>query len=85
MKTLGRRLLYVERPDLFSEKECCDYEKAIAKRLLGESGDEPRLTLPLALTAIDELLGPAVGDERELLLEPQAQLIERQSKATAQL
>ena len=38
-----------------------------------------------AITAIEELVDSAVGAERELLLEHQAQLLARQSKAAGGL
>ena len=81
LRLIGRRLLYVERPELLSVSERAECERAIAKRLAGERGDEPWLTLPKAIIAVDDLLASAEGAEQALLQAHRAHLIDRQSCA----
>ena len=81
LRLIGRRLLYVERPELLSVSERVEFSHAIAKRLAGDSGDEPWLTLPKAIAALDELLASTDGTEQKLLQEHRAHLIDRQSCA----
>jgi exodeoxyribonuclease I len=84
LKTIGRRLLYSERPDLLAAAERARYELHIAKRLL-HSGEVPWLTLPQALSEIDELMAAADSVEHELLRHHKAHLVDRHDRAVEAL
>jgi exodeoxyribonuclease-1 len=81
LKTIGRRLIHTERPDLLSATERADYDKAMAERVLGGKDESPWLTLPQAIAQIDELLRSAEPDEAELLRGHRKHLVERQGRA----
>jgi exodeoxyribonuclease-1 len=81
LKTLGRRLIHTERPDLLSAAERADYDKAVAKRILGGEDEVPWLTLPRAIAEIDELIRSAEPDEAEFLRSHRRHLVERQDRA----
>jgi exodeoxyribonuclease-1 len=85
LRTIGRRLLYIERPDLLSQEVCAVYEKALVKRILGERGDEPWLTLQQAITEIETMFQSATGDDRMFLKEHHEHLKERQRRASESL
>jgi exodeoxyribonuclease-1 len=81
LRQFGRRLVYFERPDLFSEKERREIETTLAKKLLGK-GDAGRwLTLPDAIQQADELLASATGNEHTFLTEHRAYLVVRMEQA----
>jgi exodeoxyribonuclease-1 len=81
LKTIGRRLIHTERPDLFSAKERAGFDKAVAERLLGGKDEVPWLTLTPALAEIDELIQSAEPDDSELLRGHREHLVERQDRA----
>lgn len=56
LRTLGRRLIHTERPDLLPLLDCQEHDRACARRLLGADGDVPWLTLPKALQQLDDIL-----------------------------
>ena len=85
LRIIGRRLLYIERPDLFSPKELVDYEVAIAKRILGEGSEGPWRTLPQAIAEVDQMMKSAIGDELRFLRDHRAHLAERQTRAARHL
>ena len=63
LRQLGWRLLFIERPDLLADEAREVAAKAMALRLLGLSGrDQPWLSVPDALLALDDLLP---GNEQE--------------------
>jgi len=83
---LGRRLIYLERPDVLSDEQRRSGARAIARRLAGQADGVPWLTFDKAIDDIEELLAPASGDaERQLLGELREHLDERRQQALAVL
>jgi exodeoxyribonuclease I len=64
---LGRRLIYLERPDLLRPDERATFDAEVIRRLRGGDGNFPWMTLPQALAEIEELIAAASDDERERL------------------
>jgi exodeoxyribonuclease-1 len=81
LRTLGRRLIHLERPDLLEGAVCKEHDVAAAKRILGLSEDVSWLTLPKALAELEEMLKGASGAELELLQEHKQHLRERRERA----
>ncbi len=77
LRTIGRRLIHLERPDLLDEAIRREHDLVAAKRLLGQGTDIPWLTLPKALGELEKMLAAAIGAERELLREHDQYLRER--------
>ena len=81
LKTIGRQLIHLERPDLLDKAICREHDVAAAKRLLGHGNDISWLTLPKALEQLEKMLQNASGPELELLQEHKQHLRERHEKA----
>ncbi|HWZ95139.1 MAG TPA: exonuclease domain-containing protein [Opitutaceae bacterium] len=81
LKTIGRQLIHLERPDLLDKSTCRKHDLAAAKRLLGQGEDIPWLTLPKALEQLEEMLEGASGPELELLREHEQYLRKRHEQA----
>jgi exodeoxyribonuclease I len=81
LKTIGMRLIHLERPDLLDKTKSRAHHRAAAKRLLGHGDDIPWLTLPQAREQLKELLAAASGAELELLREHGKYLRERHEEA----
>lgn len=81
LKTIGRQLIHLERPDLLERTVCLEYDSATARRLLGHGEDISWLTLPKALQELGEMLQDASGPELVLLQEHKQHLHERHEKA----
>jgi exodeoxyribonuclease-1 len=66
-RRLGRRLVYLERPDLLrsDDRTACDAE--VIRRVRGGDGDFPWMTLPQALLEIEELIATAPHLEHKRL------------------
>jgi exodeoxyribonuclease-1 len=56
LRTLGQRLIHVERPSLLSKTACQEHNQAIARRLLGQDGDELWMTLPKAIQELATMM-----------------------------
>lgn len=69
LRTIGRQLIHVERPDLLDKAIRRELDAAAVKRLLGTGEDIPWLTLPQALKQLEEMLPNASGAELKLLRE----------------
>jgi exodeoxyribonuclease-1 len=74
LRKLGKRLIFVERPDLFSETERAATNIAIARRLSNDEAAAPWKTLGQALREADDLLEHAIGDESVRLKQHRAYL-----------
>jgi exodeoxyribonuclease-1 len=85
LKIIGRQLIHFERPDLLSEADRSDHDRALAQHLLGAEADVPWLTLPKALKEIDELLASVSAEEVELLLGHRQHLVEWSERVTSTL
>lgn len=83
---LGRRLIYIERPDVLNDAQRRSGARSIAKRLAGQTDGVPWLTFSRALAEIEALLAAAVEDaERQILEELRAHLDDRRQRARALL
>ena len=67
-RRLGRRLIYVERPDLLRAADRAALDVEVARRLRGGEGDFPWMTLPRAAAELEELIAGAPQMEQEGLL-----------------
>ncbi len=81
LRTIGRQLIHLERPDLLDEATCREHHSAAAKRLLGQGDDVSWLTLPEALEQLGAMLAAASGAELDLLREHEQYLRERHERA----
>ncbi len=81
LRTIGRQLIYLERPDLLEKAICREHDLAAEKRLLGQGVDISWLTLLKALEQLEEMLAAASGPELELLLEHDRYLRKRHEQA----
>jgi exodeoxyribonuclease-1 len=77
LKQIGRRLLYLERPDLLADATRAEFDRAVAHRISADDAERPWLTLPKAIAAIDELLTNADPAEVAFLHDHRAHLTER--------
>jgi len=66
-RRLGRRLVYLERPDLLRPDNRTAFDAEVIRRLRGGDGDFPWMTLPQALAEIEELIGAVPEQEHERL------------------
>ena len=66
-RRLGRRLVYLERPDLLRPNSRAAFDAEVVRRLRGGDGDFPWMTLPQALADVEELIAAASEQEREHL------------------
>lgn len=69
LKLLGRQLIHAERPDVLDSASRLEHDRDIARRIAHHNPEYPWLTLPKALTEIEELLMSAKSTERLLLIE----------------
>lgn len=74
LRKLGKRLIFVERPDLFSEAERAATNIAIARRLSSDEDRPPWKTWGQALLEADDLLAQAIGDASVRLKQHRAYL-----------
>jgi exodeoxyribonuclease-1 len=81
LRKIGQRLIYLERPDLLSDVERLRYEQAIAHRISKDDPEAAWLTLPQALTDLDDLISNADPIEAVFLHEHRAHLADRMEKA----
>ena len=77
LKQIGRRLLYLERPDLLADATRAEFDRAVAHRISADAPERPWLTLPKAIMAIDKLLTDANPVEMAFLRDHRAHLTER--------
>jgi exodeoxyribonuclease-1 len=78
LRTLARRLIYDENPELLSESERNIERGMIAERLLSDSPDSPWCTLSQAIASCRELLGTQSGANTDSLSAYLAYCEERQ-------
>jgi exodeoxyribonuclease-1 len=81
LRTIGRQLIHLERPDLLDKTIRREHHLAAANRLLGQGEDISWLTLPEALEQLKEMLATASGAELKLLREHDQYLRERHKQA----
>lgn len=81
LRKIGRRLIYLERPDLLTPQARADYDRAIASRIGKADVETPWLTLHAALAELDELLAAAAPDELEMLRAHRAHILARIEQA----
>ena len=82
---LAKRLLYEEAPSALLSAVRGKVDVAIARRLMGEDGPVPWLTLPKALTDTNDMLAVASGEDAKLLAELQNYLVDRSDEASAKI
>jgi exodeoxyribonuclease-1 len=66
-RRLGRRLVYVERPDLLGTADRTALDAEVAHRLRGGEGDFPWMTLPRASAQLEELIADSPQQDRVTL------------------
>jgi exodeoxyribonuclease I len=81
LRTIGRQLIHLERPDLLDKATRREHHMAAANRLLGQGEDISWLTLVEALEQLKEMLATASGAELKLLREHDQYLRERHKQA----
>lgn len=64
---LGRRLVYLERPDLLRPNDRAAFDKEVARRIHGGDGDFPWTTLPRAMAQLEELVSSSRSAEHAAL------------------
>lgn len=63
---LGRRLIYHERPDLLDRNQIASMRDEVRRRVNGSIADAPWMTIPTALSQIQDILNqPISAQERE--------------------
>lgn len=77
--------MHAERPDLLDRSARDEHDRELAHRVLGNGDAMPWLTLPLAITQLEELLATSTGGETVLLREHEALLRDRHTRARARL
>lgn len=85
LRKIGQRLIYLERPDLFSDVQRFQYEQAIALRISKDDPEAPWLTLPQAIIDLDALLADADSVESVFLQEHRDHLMSRMKNAATAL
>lgn len=83
LKVLGRQLIHAERPEILDPVIRLEHDRNIAKRIAQDNPDLPWLTLPKALSEIEELLLSATETEKTLLIEHRNYLSQRLNSALA--
>lgn len=81
LQQIGRRLIYIERPDLFPAQNRFELDCAAARRVCANKTDVPWLTLPQAIAAMDELLAETDPAENAFLQEHREHLSQRLQSA----
>lgn len=64
-RRLGRRLVYIERPDLLRPVDRSIFDAEVARRVRGGDGDFHWLTLPQALAELEELIASSSEEKHE--------------------
>ena len=85
LRQLGKRLLFIERPEHFDDRTRALQERRLAERLLPKEENVPWLTLRRALAEVDELLASAQLAEIPFLREHRDWLVEHLNAAQALL
>lgn len=85
LRTIGRQLIHIERPDLLDKAIRREHHLAAAKRLLGQGEEVSWLTLPKALEELKAMLPVASGAELKFLREHERYLCERHKEAVAHM
>lgn len=67
LRALGRRLQYVEAPQLMDDSARCDFDASNACRLMAPCDTIPGLNYSQAIAKIDDMIATAAGDEDVLL------------------
>ena len=80
-RSLAKRLIYTEAPELMSEAARRAYDVAIAERHMADDETVPWLTLPKAIKEADDLIADASPNERKLLVGLREYLRERAENA----
>jgi exodeoxyribonuclease-1 len=83
LRQLGRRLLFLERPDLIAGRSRAAQARKMAERLLDSADDVPWLTLHKALVELDAILASATASELPFLCAHRTWLAERLKAAQA--
>ncbi|MBR0967005.1 exodeoxyribonuclease I [Bradyrhizobium diazoefficiens] len=81
LRQIGRRLLYLERPDLLGHALRTEFDRAVALRIMANDTERPWLTLPKALATIDAMLPNAPADEAAFLSDHRDYLCKRLAAA----
>jgi len=84
LRKLGRRLIYLERPDVLDAKTRNEFERAVARRVTVRDDSVPWLTLPKAILELDSMMAE-VEDPGGQLSELAVHLDYWKSKATSLL
>ena len=66
-RRLGRRLVYLERPDLLRPDDRVAFDAEVTRRIRGGDVNFPWMTLPQALLEIEELIAAAPIPEQPRL------------------
>lgn len=85
LRTIGRQLIYLERPDLLDQKVRRELDLATAKRVLGQCEDILWTTIPGALMEINTMSQGLCGPELDHILEHESYLRSRYAQALAYL
>ena len=85
LRQLGKRLLFIEHPELFDDKARALQNRRLAERLLPKDEAVPWLTLTKALAEVDELLTSAEPTQTQHLSEHKAWLELRLTEAKSAL
>lgn len=83
LRTIGKQLIHLERPDLLDASVRREHDLAIVNRLLGRHPDVPWLTLPKALEEFKEILATLPCTQSVVLQEHYEHLSERHKRAVA--
>ena len=81
LRTIGRNLIHIERPDVLHPSLRQEHDIAIAKRMLGLCEEVDWLTLPQALDQLNQKKITAFGSHLEHIREHEGFLIERHDVA----
>ncbi|HEV2352067.1 MAG TPA: exonuclease domain-containing protein [Terriglobia bacterium] len=69
LRTIGKQLIHLERPDLLDKSTRRGYRIAAARRLLGQGEDISWLTLPKAIDELQQMIATTSGAESKVLRE----------------
>jgi exodeoxyribonuclease-1 len=83
LKQLGRRLIFVERPDVISDRLRGKMTIALAQRLINADGAWPWLCLQRAIREADDLITLAPDEQKTFLREHRCYLVKRLEEMTA--
>ena len=83
LRTIGRQLIHLERPDLLDKAIRREHQLAATKRLLGQGEDISWLTLPEALEQLEVILAVVPEAELKFLRDHERYLHERHKEALA--